>query len=162
MNIYVSNINFTTLDESLFNLFATYGEVASAKIITDRETGRSRGFGFVEMNDENNGQKAIDALNGTEFEGKTLNVSSQTKGRTSTTQLLRKQPTRLRKPYKLREQKKLRQKKQQQIRQRTTKLWIRPLQRLRQRQSILKPYETKASTGGTDSDNRGGSQATIQ
>ena len=52
MNIYVSNINFTTLDESLFNLFATYGEVASAKIITDRETGRSRGFGFVEMNDE--------------------------------------------------------------------------------------------------------------
>lgn len=75
MNIYVSNINFTTLDESLFNLFATYGEVASAKIITDRETGRSRGFGFVEMNDENNGQKAIDALNGTEFEGKTLNVS---------------------------------------------------------------------------------------
>lgn len=75
MNIYVSNINFKTLDESLFNLFATYGEVASAKIITDRETGRSRGFGFVEMNDENNGQKAIDALNGTEFEGKTLNVS---------------------------------------------------------------------------------------
>ena len=75
MNIYVSNINFKTLDASLFNLFATYGEVASAKIITDRETGRSRGFGFVEMNDENNGQKAIDALNGTEFEGKTLNVS---------------------------------------------------------------------------------------
>lgn len=74
MNIFVSNINFRTQEESLYNLFANFGEVASAKIITDRETGRSRGFGFVEMNDDE-GQAAIDKLNGEEFEGKILNVS---------------------------------------------------------------------------------------
>jgi RNA recognition motif-containing protein len=74
MNIFVSNINFRTQEESLYNLFANFGEVASAKIITDRETGRSRGFGFVEMNDAE-GQAAIDKLNGEEFEGKILNVS---------------------------------------------------------------------------------------
>lgn len=75
MNIFVSNINFRTQEESLYNLFANFGEVASAKIITDRETGRSRGFGFVEMNDAAEGQAAIDKLNGEEFEGKILNVS---------------------------------------------------------------------------------------
>ena len=52
MNIYISNLNFATKDESLRNLFAGYGDVSSANIITDRETGRSRGFGFVEMPDE--------------------------------------------------------------------------------------------------------------
>ena len=51
MNIYVSHLNFATKDDSLLNLFAEYGEVSSANIITDRETGRSRGFGFVEMPD---------------------------------------------------------------------------------------------------------------
>ena len=69
MNIYVSKLNFRTTGESLQALFAQYGEVSSANIITDRETGRSRGFGFVEMPDEGQGQSAIDALNGTDFEG---------------------------------------------------------------------------------------------
>ena len=68
MNIYISNLNFATKDESLRNLFAGYGDVSSANVITDRETGRSRGFGFVEMPDETQGRSAIDALNETEFE----------------------------------------------------------------------------------------------
>lgn len=75
MNIYISNINFRTETESLQNLFAQYGEVSSANIITDRETGRSRGFGFVEMANDAEGQQAIDALNGTDFEGKTITVN---------------------------------------------------------------------------------------
>ena len=75
MNIYVSNLNFRTSSESLEQLFAEYGEVTSASIITDRETGRSRGFGFVEMPNDEEGQKAIDALNNTDFEGKTLTVN---------------------------------------------------------------------------------------
>ena len=75
MNIYISNLNFATKDESLRNLFAGYGDVSSANIITDRETGRSRGFGFVEMPNEEEGQKAIDQLNGTNFEGQTITVN---------------------------------------------------------------------------------------
>ncbi len=75
MNIYISNLNFATKTESLQELFAQYGEVSSANIITDRETGRSRGFGFVEMPNDEDAQKAIDTLNGTDFEGKTLTVS---------------------------------------------------------------------------------------
>lgn len=75
MNIYVSNLNYSTNSESLQELFAEYGEVSSANIINDRDTGRSRGFGFVEMPNDEEGQKAIDALNGTDFEGKTLNVN---------------------------------------------------------------------------------------
>lgn len=75
MNIYVSNINFNTESESLQDLFAQYGEVSSANIITDRESGRSRGFGFVEMPNDAEGQKAIDALNDTDFEGKTITVN---------------------------------------------------------------------------------------
>jgi RNA recognition motif-containing protein len=75
MNIYVSNISYDTQEESFSALFSQYGEVSSARIITDRETGRSRGFGFVEMANDEEGQAAIDALNGTEFEGKELNVS---------------------------------------------------------------------------------------
>lgn len=75
MNIYVSNINFRTSTDSLEALFAQYGEVSSANIITDRETGRSRGFGFVEMPNDEEGQKAIDALNGKDFEGKTLSIN---------------------------------------------------------------------------------------
>jgi RNA recognition motif-containing protein len=74
MNIFVSNINFNTEEESFYNLFVAYGEVTSARIITDRETGRSRGFGFVEMPNDEEGQAAIDAINDTDFEGKTLNV----------------------------------------------------------------------------------------
>ena len=61
MNIYVSNLNFRTRGESLQTLFGEYGEVSSANIITDRETGRSRGFGFVEMPDESAARNAINA-----------------------------------------------------------------------------------------------------
>lgn len=75
MNIYVSNLNFRTNSESLQALFAQYGEVASANIINDRDTGRSRGFGFVEMPNDTEGQAAIEALNDTEFEGKVLTVN---------------------------------------------------------------------------------------
>lgn len=75
MNIYVSNLNFSTTSESLQELFAEYGEIDSAKIITDRETGRSRGFGFVEMPNDAEGQSAISALNESDFEGKTINVN---------------------------------------------------------------------------------------
>lgn len=74
MNIFVSNINYSTREESLQDLFSEFGEVTSAKVITDRETGRSRGFGFVEMSDED-GKNAIEALNGKELDGKELNVS---------------------------------------------------------------------------------------
>lgn len=74
MNIFVSNINYATKEYELHDLFAEYGDVISAKIITDRETGRSRGFGFVEMGDEE-GQQAIEALNEKELNGKILNVS---------------------------------------------------------------------------------------
>lgn len=74
MNIFVSNINYATQEHELQNLFSEFGDVSSAKIITDRETGRSRGFGFIEMGDEE-GQQAIEALNQKEFNGKVLNVS---------------------------------------------------------------------------------------
>lgn len=74
MNIFVSNINYATQEQSLQDLFSEFGEVSSAKIITDRETGRSRGFGFVEMSDEE-GKNAIEALNGKELDGKELNIS---------------------------------------------------------------------------------------
>lgn len=75
MNIYISNLNFRTANESLQELFAKYGEVSSANIITDRDTGRSRGFGFVEMPNDEEGQQAIDALNDTEFEDKVITVN---------------------------------------------------------------------------------------
>ena len=74
MNIFVSNINYATKDYQLQELFSEFGDVQSCKIITDRETGKSRGFGFVEMSDEEGGQ-AIESLNGKEFNGKELNVS---------------------------------------------------------------------------------------
>jgi RNA-binding proteins (RRM domain) len=75
MNIYVSNLNFRTQNESLQELFEKFGEVTSANIIMDRDTGRSRGFGFVEMANDEEGQKAIDELNDTDFEGKTITVN---------------------------------------------------------------------------------------
>ena len=64
MNIYVSHLSWGTKGDSLQNLFSQYGEVSSANVITDRETGRSRGFGFVEMPNDAEGQAAIDALDG--------------------------------------------------------------------------------------------------
>ena len=75
MNIYVANLSWNTNSDSLQELFSQYGEVTSAYIINDRETGRSRGFGFVEMPNDEEGQKAIDTLNETEFEGKNIAVS---------------------------------------------------------------------------------------
>lgn len=75
MNIYVSNLNFRTGNDGLQALFEAFGEVSSAHIINDRDTGRSRGFGFVEMPDDKAGQAAIDALNNTEFEGKVITVN---------------------------------------------------------------------------------------
>ena len=75
MNMYVGNLSYEMSEENLRNEFAEYGEVKSAKIITDRETGRSRGFGFVEMNSDDEGKKAMEALNGKDFEGRELIVN---------------------------------------------------------------------------------------
>ncbi len=73
-NIYVGNLSYDTRDDNLATAFEQYGEVISARVITDRETGRSRGFGFVEMDDEG-GQAAIQALNGFELDGRALKVN---------------------------------------------------------------------------------------
>ena len=75
MNIYVSNLSFDVQDEDLKDFFAPYGEVTSAKVITDRETGKSRGFGFVEMTDEAASKKAIAELDGATVENRTISVS---------------------------------------------------------------------------------------
>ena len=75
MNIYVSNLSFNTSDVELNDLFAQYGTVTSAKVIMDRETGRSRGFGFVEMSDDSEGKEAMAALNNKEVEGRAMSVS---------------------------------------------------------------------------------------
>ena len=74
MNIYVSNLSFNIQDEDLREFFAPYGEVTSAKVINDRETGRSRGFGFVEMSDDAASQKAITELNDSTVDGRTIKV----------------------------------------------------------------------------------------
>lgn len=74
MNIYVSNLGFNIQDGDLKDFFAPYGEVTSAKIINDRETGRSRGFGFVEMADDAAAKKAIAELDGGEVEGRAIKV----------------------------------------------------------------------------------------
>jgi RNA recognition motif-containing protein len=75
MNIYVSNLSFDVQDEDLKDFFTPYGEVTSAKVITDRETGRSRGFGFVEMPDEAASKKAIAELDGATVENRAISVS---------------------------------------------------------------------------------------
>ena len=75
MNIYVANIPFKASEEELKGLFEEYGEVSSAKIIMDKVTQRSRGFGFIEMADDSSAQQAIDSLNGFSFLGKTLVVN---------------------------------------------------------------------------------------
>ncbi len=74
-NIFVGNLNFNTSEEQLRALFATYGQVDRVSILTDRDTGRSRGFGFVEMTNEAEAEKAIAALNGANLDGRTLNVN---------------------------------------------------------------------------------------
>ena len=75
MNIFVSNLSYAINDDDLRQAFEEYGEVSSAKVIFDRETGRSRGFAFVEMNNDTEGQKAIDELNGVEYDNKVISVS---------------------------------------------------------------------------------------
>ncbi|NPA56420.1 MAG: RNA-binding protein [Epsilonproteobacteria bacterium] len=72
--IYVGNLPYRSSEEDVRKLFSQYGEVSSVKLITDRETGRARGFGFVEMEDSD-AQAAIEALDGKEFEGRTLRVN---------------------------------------------------------------------------------------
>ena len=75
MNIFVGNLAFTTTDEELRALFEAYGSVETVRIMTDRDTGRSRGFGFVEMPDDPAGERAIEALNGTSLGGRGLTVN---------------------------------------------------------------------------------------
>ena len=75
MNIYISNLSFDVNDNDLKELFEEYGEVSSAKVITDKFSGKSRGFGFVEMANDEEGRKAIEELNQAEYDGKTINVS---------------------------------------------------------------------------------------
>jgi RNA recognition motif-containing protein len=75
MNMYVANLSFHTQDEDLKKLFAEYGTVSSAKVITDRETNKSRGFGFVEMESDAEAKEAIKGLNNKEIEGRALSVS---------------------------------------------------------------------------------------
>ncbi len=74
-NIYVGNMSWNTTETELSELFAQYGEVTSARIITDRDTQRSKGFGFVEMADDNAASAAISALNGTDLGGRNLRVN---------------------------------------------------------------------------------------
>ena len=75
MNIYVSKLSFNVQDEDLRSYFAEYGEVSSAKVIMDRETGRSRGFAFVEMGNAEEGNAAIKGLNNTDVQERTISVS---------------------------------------------------------------------------------------
>ena len=74
-NIFVGNLDFNTSEDELRQLFQTYGQVDRVSIMTDRDTGRSRGFGFVEMANAEEGEKAIAAINGTQVGGRTLNVN---------------------------------------------------------------------------------------
>lgn len=74
MNIYVGNLAYSTTEQQLEEAFQAHGQVASVNIIRDRFSGQSRGFGFVEMPDDSEAQKAIEALNGQELGGRTLNV----------------------------------------------------------------------------------------
>jgi RNA recognition motif-containing protein len=75
MNIFVSNLNFKVKSEDLNQLFSQFGEVVSSKVITDKFSGRSRGFGFVEMKNDSDGEKAINELNQKDYEGRNISVS---------------------------------------------------------------------------------------
>lgn len=75
MNIYAGNLNYSLSEEELEKVFADYGEVTSVKIIRDKYTDQSKGFGFIEMADDAAAQKAIDELNGTEVKGRELRVN---------------------------------------------------------------------------------------
>lgn len=75
MDIYVGNLSYKSTDDDLRGLFAEHGEVASARVVTDRTSGKSKGFGFVEMPNAEEAQKAIDAINGNDFQGRKLRVN---------------------------------------------------------------------------------------
>ena len=75
MKLYVGNLPYSTSEEDLRNLFSQYGTVESVAVITDRETGRSKGFGFVEFNDDGEARNAIQGLSGQEFGGRALTVN---------------------------------------------------------------------------------------
>ncbi|HEX7904809.1 MAG TPA: RNA-binding protein [Chitinophagaceae bacterium] len=75
MNMYVSNLSFHTADDELRKLFEQFGAVSSVKVVTDRETGRSRGFGFVEMDSDTEANAAMKGLNNKEVEGRAMSVS---------------------------------------------------------------------------------------
>ena len=74
-NLFVGNISFQTTESDLTSLFDPFGEITRVQIVTDRDTGRSRGFAFVEMTDDEDASKAIEALNGKELDGRALNVN---------------------------------------------------------------------------------------
>jgi RNA recognition motif-containing protein len=75
MKIYVGNLSYTTSEEDIRTAFSPFGSVDSVDVIMDRGTGRSKGFGFVEMSNDSEGQAAIDALNGKDLDGRSLNVN---------------------------------------------------------------------------------------
>lgn len=75
MNIFIAGLSYNVNDNDLTDLFAEYGEISSAKVIMDRDSGRSKGYGFVEMEDESAAQKAIEELNGAEYDGRVISVS---------------------------------------------------------------------------------------
>ncbi|MDR2955852.1 MAG: RNA-binding protein [Prevotella sp.] len=75
MNIFIAGLSYSINDNDLRDLFTEYGEISSAKVIMDRATGRSKGYGFVELEDNEAAQKAIDELNGAEYDGRTISVS---------------------------------------------------------------------------------------
>ena len=75
MNIYVGNLSYSTRDNDLEEIFSAYGRVDSARVVMDRDTNRSKGFGFVEMANSAEAEKAINELNGTEIQGRTLKVN---------------------------------------------------------------------------------------
>ena len=74
-NIFVGNLSFGTTEDAVRSLFEAYGTVDRVNIVTDRETGRARGFGFVEMSNDSEGEKAIAGLNGRDLDGRALNVN---------------------------------------------------------------------------------------
>ena len=74
-NLFIGSLAYATTDDGLKAFFETIGPVASARVITDRDSGRSKGFGFVEFENDDDNQKAVDALNGKELDGRTINVS---------------------------------------------------------------------------------------
>jgi RNA recognition motif-containing protein len=75
MNIFIAGLSYSINDADLKELFSEYGEIASSKVVMDRQTGRSKGYGFVEMDDEEAAKKAIEELNGAQYDGRTISVS---------------------------------------------------------------------------------------